>query len=61
MIPDLLESLEKAKQSLQAVKGLLILEEMKDSPTYLRIKSALSQVEQAIEEFQKSNKESVNE
>jgi len=60
MIPDLTDYLKKAKESLQAVKGLLILEEMKDSPTYLAVKSALSQTEKAIERFELSKKESGN-
>lgn len=53
--------LKKALLHLQSAKGVLILEEMKDTPTYLALKSALSQTEKAIERFESSVKESENE
>jgi hypothetical protein len=60
MIPDLESYLKKAKENLEITKGLLILEEMKDSLLYSRVKSALSQTQQAIEEFQKLNNDSTD-
>lgn len=55
-----LRYLKKALLHLQLAKGVLILEEMKDSPAYLRIKSAISQVDWAIQEIEKLQKESGN-
>jgi ribosomal protein L29 len=59
--PLVLQHLKKALLQLRSAKGVLILEEMKDSQAYLRTKSAISQTEWAIEEIEKLQKESGNE
>jgi len=58
--PVVLRHLKKALLQLQSAKEALVLQEMKDSQVYLRIKSAIAQTDWAIQEIEKLQKESGN-
>ena len=58
--PLVLKHLKKALLQLQSAKEALVLQEMKDSQAYLRIKSAIAQTDWAIQEIEKLQKESGN-